>query len=59
MLSSEHHSFDVYLAAEYGIQEAIMIHHFQHWIGVNMRKKNGKKQNSVMGSGGLTTQLIT
>jgi hypothetical protein len=45
LLSSEHHSFDVYLAAEYGIQEAIMIHHFQHWIGVNMRKKNGKKQN--------------
>lgn len=42
-LSSTHHSFDIHLAEEYGVNEAIIIHHFQHWIGVNMRKKNGKK----------------
>lgn len=34
-LSSQHHSFDISLAAEYGIEEAILIHHFQHWIRVN------------------------
>jgi len=35
--SSLHHSFDIHLAAEYGIEEAIIIHHFEHWIGVNAR----------------------
>jgi hypothetical protein len=29
------HSFDIDLAAKYGIPEAILIHHFQHWIRVN------------------------
>jgi len=32
---SVHHSFDVDIAAEYGIYEAVMIHHFQHWIRHN------------------------
>jgi len=36
---SLHHSFDVALAAEYGIEEAILIYHFQHWINVNYRLK--------------------
>ena len=34
-----HHSFDINLAAEYGIEEALLIHHFQHWISVNQRLK--------------------
>lgn len=34
-----HHSFDINLAAIYGINAAIIIHHFQHWISVNRRLK--------------------
>lgn len=34
-LSSMHHSFDIHLAEIYGIKEAIIIHHFQHWIRIN------------------------
>jgi len=34
-LSSQHHSFDIKLAAMYGVEEAILIHHFQHWIRIN------------------------
>ena len=34
-LSSQHHSFDIKLAAKYGVEEAILIHHFQHWIRIN------------------------
>lgn len=36
---SNSHSFDKHLASEYGIEEAIIIHHFQHWIEVNQRLK--------------------
>lgn len=32
-----HHSFDIRLATKYGIDAAIIIHHFQHWIGINKR----------------------
>lgn len=35
MLSSQHHSFDIALAARYGVEEAIFIHHFMHWIRIN------------------------
>lgn len=39
--SSLHHSFDVNVASLYGIEEAILIHHFQHWIKINrQRRKN-------------------
>jgi hypothetical protein len=38
-MATPHHSFDIVLAAEYGIEGAILIHHFQHWIGVNRRLK--------------------
>ena len=39
--TSSHHSFDINLATEYGVNEAILIHHFQHWIRVNKTlKKN-------------------
>lgn len=37
-ISSPHHSFDVALASTYSIDEAILIHHFQHWIMVNYRQ---------------------
>lgn len=36
-ITGQHHSFDIGLAAKYGIEGAILIHHFQHWIGVNQR----------------------
>ena len=37
MTKSLHHSFDIELAGQYGIEEAIIIHHFQHWISHNKR----------------------
>lgn len=36
-MSSLHHSFDTLLAEKYGLEEAILIHHFQHWIAINKR----------------------
>jgi len=30
-----HHSFDISLASDLSVHEAIMIHHFQHWIRIN------------------------
>lgn len=39
MLSSQHHSFDILLAARFGVEEAILIHHFQHWIRINRANK--------------------
>ena len=45
-MKSLHHSFDVDLAAKYGVHEAILIHHFQHWIrfnkNTNRNFKDGK-----------------
>jgi len=40
---STHHSFDTNIATKYGIQEAIIIHHFQHWIKINKRLKRNCK----------------
>lgn len=40
--SSQHHSFDIKLAAAYGVEEAILIHHFMHWIRINAN--NGRNQ---------------
>lgn len=34
---SQHHGFDIHLASKYGIEEAILIHHFQHWIQINKK----------------------
>lgn len=43
-LSSQHHSFDIKLAAIYGVECAILIHHFQHWVRINrFAKKNIKE----------------
>ena len=44
MSKSPHHSVDVELASEYGIEEAILIHHFQHWVGVNKRLKRNEHE---------------
>lgn len=38
MQRSLHHTFDIQLAQQYGIEEAILIHHFQFWIMVNIRQ---------------------
>lgn len=32
---SLHHSFDIDLASQYGVEESILIHHFLHWIRFN------------------------
>lgn len=40
---SLHHTFDIDVAAEYGIQEAILIQHFQHWI----RRNRALKRNFI------------
>ena len=32
------HAFDIHLAAEYGVEEAILISHFQYWISHNRAK---------------------
>ena len=37
--SGENHCFNIIYANMYGIEEAILIHHFQHWIRVNRRLK--------------------
>lgn len=36
---SQHHSFDIHLAAKFGVKRAILIHHFQHWIRFNRKRK--------------------
>jgi len=38
------HSFNTELAKEYGMAEAVLIHHFQHWITVNQRLKRNHKE---------------
>ncbi len=38
-MKSIHHSFDIDLATIYGINAAIIIHHFQHWIRLNQKLK--------------------
>ena len=37
MPKSTHHSFDIQVAEEYGIAEAIIIHHMQHWVNHNQK----------------------
>lgn len=43
MKTSIHHSFDIRTAMEHGIEEAILIHHFQFWIMLN--KRQGKNSH--------------
>jgi hypothetical protein len=37
LFSGELHAFDTTLASLYGIEEAVVIHHFMHWIRINKR----------------------
>lgn len=37
--ASQSHSFDLKIAKAFGVDEAILIHHFQHWIRINQFKK--------------------
>lgn len=46
-MKSLHHSFDIDLAAEYGVEEAILIHHFQHWISLNRRTKKNFREGKT------------
>ncbi|MHA1401904.1 MAG: hypothetical protein ACTSQE_16255, partial [Candidatus Heimdallarchaeaceae archaeon] len=46
-MKSLHHSFDIELAEEYGIVEAVLIHHFQHWITVNKKLKKNHKEGKT------------
>lgn len=39
-MNGRHHTFDSGLAITYGVEEAILIQHFQHWIAFN--KSQGK-----------------
>lgn len=41
---SIHHSFSTELAKKYGIEEAILIHHFQHWITHNKKLNRNFKE---------------
>jgi len=41
------HSFSPTVAAKYGIIEAILIHHFQHWINYNKRLGRNKKDGRI------------
>jgi len=43
-MTSTSHAFDTSLAKKYGVHEAIIIHHFQHWIKINIR--SDKRKNS-------------
>lgn len=46
-MKSQHHSFDIHIAAEYGLEEAIIIHHFQHWIEVNKNLNRNLKDGKT------------
>jgi len=43
-MRSIHHSFDIELAAQYSVEEAILIHHFQFWIYQNKRLNRNFKE---------------
>ena len=43
-ISSQHHSFDISIASKYGVECAILIHHFQHWIRINRFAKRNIRE---------------
>lgn len=47
MKPSLHHSFDIQLAAKYGVEEAILLHHFMHWIDINERAGRNQKDGKT------------
>lgn len=42
--SGQHFSIDIALAAAYGVNEAFLIHHFQHWIRINRDRSANFKE---------------
>lgn len=44
---SLHHTFDIHIAEIYGVKEAILIHHFQHWIQINRNKGINEHEGST------------
>lgn len=46
-MSSLHHSFDIDYADVYGVREAIIIHHFQHWVRINQKLKKNFKEGKT------------
>ena len=44
-MSSHNHTFDIKLAREFGIEEALLIHHFQYWIGINKKRKKAFQED--------------
>ena len=36
---SEHHTFSVADAVEFGVNKAILLHNFRFWLGVNQRNQ--------------------
>lgn len=47
--SIENHSFSISIAAKYGVQEAILIAHFVHWIRINTRARRNFREFEVDG----------
>lgn len=47
MKDSRHHSFDITFAEKYGLVEAILIHHFQHWISYNKKLNRNFKEGKT------------
>lgn len=43
---SQSHAFDIGLACEFGVELAVLIHHFQHWIRINQHCKRNLKDGS-------------
>lgn len=43
-ISSQHHTFDIALAVEFGIERAILIHHLQHWVRFNRKRNKNLKE---------------
>jgi len=39
------HSFEIAVAAKYGVDEALLIHHFQYWIRINFAQGKNFKEN--------------
>lgn len=42
-ISGQSHAFDILLASKFGVEAAILIHHFQHWVRINQVAKRNIK----------------
>ena len=52
------HSFDINIAKEYGIEEAIFIKHFYFWVKKNACKGVGNEWLNVKFVGAILTMLL-